>query len=304
MARPERSSRRGLALLLTLLLCGGLSVLHRHSERTLSRDPVTGFVRDAALVPAQSVTMQVGRWWHLHVASVFSGPRLAQQNAALQSQVSTLTLQNQRLLAAQTENARLRRLLHYQQKAPTPLLAAEVVALKPSPQTDTLTLTRGLRDGVRPQTVVLGPNGALVGQVLEASFSSCSVLMLTDANSSVGALASRKGKAGPVGICQGGRSGHLLLTDLPREGDVRPGDAVTTSGLGGVYPQGIRIGTVLSVAFDKTRSLKTARVKPAVDFDHLEDVFLRPRPAPPDPNALPAPDAMPDASTVPGAGAP
>src|SRR5579875_3743937 len=117
MARPERSSRRGPILLLTLLLCGVLSVLHRQSERVRGHDPVTGVVRDAALVPAQSVTMQIGRWWRLHVTSLFSGPRLAQQNAALQTQVSILTLQNQRLLAAKTENARLRQLLHYQQKA-------------------------------------------------------------------------------------------------------------------------------------------------------------------------------------------
>ncbi len=307
MARPERPRRGVLPLALTLLLCGALSVLHRQSERARGHDPVTGFVRDAALVPAEGVTLRVGRWWRLHVSSVFAGPRLARQNAALQAQVSVLTLQDQRLLAAQAENARLRVLLHYEKKAHVPLLAAEVVALKPSTQTDTLILDRGARDGVEAQTTVLGPNGALAGQVLEASPASCVVLLLTDSGSSVGALASRRGKAGPVGICQGDRAGHLVLTDLPRQGDVRPGDAVSTSGLGGVYPKGVRIGTVLSVVFDKTRSLKTALVRPTVDFDHLEDVFLlsRPAPAPPDTSAPPDVSAPPGpmAAPQPGSGA-
>lgn len=305
MARTERSGRRGLTLLVTLLLCGGLSALHYRIERGHGHDPVTGAVRDAALVPAQGLTMQIGHWWHEHIASAFNGPSLARQNTALKAQVAVLTLQNQRLTAAQAENVRLRQLLQFQQKSDRAPLAAEVIALKPSALNDTLTVSRGLRDGVRRQTIALGPNGALVGQVIDIdlSHSSSSVLLLTDSGSSVGAQVVHPGKPGAVGICTGNRTNRLVLTDLPRDADVRPGDVVTTSGLGrdgGVYPKGIRIGIVLSVVADQTRSLKTAQVKPAVDFNHLEDVFLL---IPPETPAA-GPDQMPDAAGLPGASAP
>lgn len=274
MAHSDRSSRRAWIFLLVLVLCGGLSVLHHYSERTHGRYPVAGFVRDAALVPAAELTMAVGRWWELHIASLFDGPRLARHNAALTAQIAALTLENQRLAAAQVENSSLRHLLDFQQRSNRDPLAAEVVALKPSTEIDTLVVARGARDGVASQAAALGPNGALAGQVLDSSRYSSSVLLLTDDASSVGAQVVRSGKAGPVGICQGNREGPLQLIDLPRDADVRAGDFVSTSGLGGVFPKGIPIGTVLSVKLDRTRSLKTAQVKPAVDFDHLADVFL------------------------------
>jgi rod shape-determining protein MreC len=277
MARPERGDRRTLTtFLLVLLLCGILSLVHRQAaQRGGGSDPITGFVRDAGLLPGQIGAARFGQWWHVNVGSAFAGPHLARENTALKSQVAALTLQNEQMQDLQSENHRLRELLRFQDKAPIPLLAAEVVALKPSPQIDTMILARGARDGVHAQSVVLGPSGALVGQVLETSPFSCSVLLLTDTASSVGVETFRPGKAGPVGIVQGDRAGNLLLIDLPREADVRPGDRVATSGLGGVYPKGLPVGTVLSVAFDKATALKMARVRPAADFNHLDEAFLR-----------------------------
>jgi rod shape-determining protein MreC len=317
MARSERSARRGgVPLLVALLLCVAVSLLHRHSEAAHRPDPVTGLVRDAGLVSAQEITLNIERWWHTHVASAFNGPHLAAQNTALQAQVSALTLQNQRLLKAQAENVRLRQLLHFQSKSDRAPLAGEVIALKPSPLLDTLIVDRGLRDGVGRRTVVLGPNGTLVGQVIDVDLShgSSQVLLLTDANSSVGAEAVRPGRpGGAVGICVGDRAGHLTLTDLPREADILPGDFVRTSGLGGaggVYPKGIPIGVVQSVAFDKGRSLKAALIRPAVDFDHLEDVFLLTQPSPPaaddstDTSDISVPSGATDAPAPPGAASP
>ena len=65
------------------------------------------------------------------------------------------------------------------------------------------------------------------------------------------------------------------LTYLPAEADVQAGDLVTTSGLGGVFPKGVSIGVVTSVIVDKSRSVKTARIQPSADLEHLEEAFLR-----------------------------
>ncbi len=297
MLRPPNPARRGLAFILALLLCVALSVLHHQSVKARGSDPVTGTVRDLGLVPAQGLATQLGRWWHDTITACFQGPVLARRNRNLAAQVHALLVQNQTLNLAQAENVRLRALLGFQQNSPLPLLAAEVVAIDPSAQTDTLILARGTADGVHSRAVALAPNGALVGPVLDVSPHSCSVLMLTDSACSVGAQIVRRAappavlsslraaktipvRNGPVGICQGDRAGHMTLTYLPSVADVRVGDIVTTSGLGGIYPKGIPVGTVETVTVDKARSVKTARLRPAVDLDHLEEAFLRIKPVP------------------------
>lgn len=288
--RPERDNRRGGTLLLLLLACGLLTALHSRAARRGESDPVSGVVRDMGLVPGQAATALGGQWWHLSAGSLLSGPRLARENAALKARVLDLAAQNKALLTAQAENARLRRLLGFEQRAPRPLLAAQVVALKPSPHSDTLTLNRGSAQGVHPQSVVLAPSGALVGQVLDVSARACQVLLLTDGGSSVGALVHNHTPRGPIGLCQGDGQGHLRVTYLRSDTLLHVGDAVTTSGLGGVFPKSVPIGAVASVSVDKTRSLQTALLRPAADYDHLEEVFLIQDPAPDGPpGASPAP---------------
>ena len=272
--RPERDSRRGGTLLTLLLLCGLLTALHARSARRGAADPITGAVSDLALVPAQIAAARFGAWWHLSAGSLLAGPRLARDNAALKARVLDLAAQNKSLLTAQAENDRLRRLLGFEGRSPRALLAAQVAALKPSAHSDTLTLNRGSASGVHSQSVVLAPNGALIGQVLDVSARACDVLLLTDAGSSVGALVHNHTPRGPIGLCQGDGAGGLRVTYLRSDTTLHVGDAVTTSGLGGVFPKSLPIGAVASISVDKTRSLQTARLRPAADYDHLEEVFL------------------------------
>ena len=89
-----------------------------------------------------------------------------------------------------------------------------MVALKPSPLSDTLTLNRGSESGIHPHSIVLAPNGALVGQVLNVSPGACDVLLLTDSLSSVGVLVHNHTPHGPLGLCQGDGQGHLRVIYL------------------------------------------------------------------------------------------
>ena len=288
--RPERDNRRGGTLLLLLLACGLLTALHSRAALRGQADPLSGAVRDMGLMPGQVAVAQVSQWWGVSGGSLLAGPRLARENAALKARVLDLAAQNKSLLTAQAENDRLRQLLGFEQRAPRPLLAAQVIALKPNPHSDTLTLNRGSAQGVHPQSVVLAPNGTLVGQVLDVSARACDVLLLTDGASSVGALVHNHTPRGPIGLCQGDGQGHLRVTYLRSDTPLHIGDAVTTSGLGGVFPKSVPIGAVAAVFVDKTRSLQTAVLRPAADYDHLEEVFLI-QDAPPDSRAsgVPAP---------------
>lgn len=282
--RPERDNRYGGMFLLLLIACGLLTAWHSQAARRGHSDPVSSVVRDMGLVPGETAAAALGQWWHFSAGSLFSGPRLARENAVLKDRILDLSAQNKELLAAQSENIRLRQLLGFAQRSPRPLLAAQVIALKPNLHSDTLTLNRGSGAGVHPHSIVLAPNGALVGQVLDVSPASCDVLMLTDSVSSVGALVHNHTPRGPIGLCQGDGQGHLQVTYLRSDALLHLGDAVTTSGLGGVFPKALPIGAIASLAVDKTRSLQTASLRPAADYDHLEEVFViqdAPQDAPP-----------------------
>lgn len=293
--RTERDNRSGLLFAAALLACGVLTAWHARAARTGHADAASGVVRDLALVPGQGAAASLGRWWHLSAGSLLSAPRLARENDALKGRVLSLSAQNKELLSAQAENVRLRQLLGFEARAARPLLAAQVVTLKPNPHTDTITLGCGAAQGVHPHSVVLGPTGALIGQVLDVSPRSCDVLLLTDALSSVGALVHNHTPRGPIGLCQGDGMGSLHVTYLRSDTPLHVGDAVTTSGLGGVFPKALPIGAVASVSVDKARSLQTALLRPAADYDHLEEAFVIQVPPDAPPGLAPLPAASPPA---------
>jgi len=288
--RPPRDKWRLGAMLLALAACGLLTVLHARSVLRGQTDPVTRTIRDRGLVPAQALVARLGQRWHLSVGSLLAGPGLARENADLNKKVLELSAQNADLRTAQAENARLRRLLGFEQASLRPLLAAQVTALKPNPSFDTLTLNQGSAHGVHPRSVVLSPGGALTGQVLDASPGSSNVLLLTDTGSSVGALVRNHTLHEPVGLCQGVGAGRMQVTYLRSDAKLHLGDSVVTSGLGGVFPGALPLGTISSISVDKTRSLQTAVLHPAADFDHLNEAFvIQNDPPAPGPSAAPPP---------------
>lgn len=118
---------------------------------------------------------------------------------------------------------------------------------------------------------VLSANG-LVGRVVTASGRYAKVQLLTDRAASVGAMIVRTRRQG---IVRGsGRGSETLELDfVPLQADVRPGDAVQTAGIDGVYPRGIPIGTVTAVR-QGGQLFHSIQITPAVDFSALDQVYL------------------------------
>ena len=270
--------RKWVAVVFAFLACAVLTAARHEAQKAQFEDPVTSAVRRYLYVPSLAGIHHVKRWWTLDVVSFFHAPRLAQRNEILRARVAVLTQQNRDLGQEADENARLRALLAFKARSPERLLAAEVLSLKPFAERDSAVLERGIDDQVAPKQVVLDPDGSLVGQVVDVSSDTCDVLLLTDTLSSVGAEVVPEGRSAGtkavVGICQGNRTGLLTLTDLPPDADVRVGDKIESSGLGGIFPKDLPIGKVVSVHFDSTRYLKTAAVAPEADFNHLQEAFL------------------------------
>ena len=152
------------------------------------------------------------------------------------------------------------------------MLAADVVALRPDAKYDTFIISRGSNDGVTVASVVVTRDG-LVGRVIEVEPGTSVVLMLTDQKSGVGGRIQRP-ESRAVAVCEGDNSKTLTMVALPSGSDVKVGDTVVTSGLGGVYPAGILIGAVCEVSLDPSTGSKSVRVQPHVAYDTLEQVYV------------------------------
>lgn len=271
----HRPSVRSTLLLMSVLVVAGISLgaLHNRWRQEDRADPVLAAIR-TILVPFQTTATRLrnsvaGGW-----ASAFEGRRLAAENERLRRENARLVRANQTLRRDADEAARLRSVFEFAVKTDRPLLAAEVIGLRPDPRFDNLIIARGTRDGVREGMPARTPEG-VVGQISEAGPLASQVLLLTDPESGVGALVIRGGTVRGVGIVQGAGPDQLLeMIDLKLEDDVRPGDDVVTSGYGGVFPADLPVGTIVSVSEDKSNYLKSARVRPAAALARTREVFL------------------------------
>ncbi len=196
------------------------------------------------------------------------------ENQQLRARVDTLTQQVNGLDAAARENMRLREMLRFREILPQRgqhTRAASVIGLKPTNWFNSIIIDAGSAEGLREKQMVITPRG-LVGQVRLVTPHSSTVLLISDLNSGVGAQIQRTGWNGVV---QGTAGPLLQMVFLPREADVRQGDLVVTNGMGSVFQvPGIVIGTVESVHLDENTSVKTAIVRPALDFRRLEEVLV------------------------------
>jgi rod shape-determining protein MreC len=168
------------------------------------------------------------------------------------------------------ENQRLRALLGFKEREGLKYVFAKRVASGVTPYERTIRVLRGKTDGVRTAMAVLHPAG-LVGQVVEASDRSSDVLLLSDLNSAVDAV-DRRSRA--RGILRGSGAGELKLEYITKGDDIAVGDELMTTGLDGVYPKGIFVGTVTKLDKDPKGLFASARVKPGVDFGRVEEVAI------------------------------
>ncbi len=148
---------------------------------------------------------------------------------------------------------------------------ANVIAGETSAYVRYITINRGSRDGIRVGMPVVGGGLALVGRVAEVDDFSAKVQLLTDPSSFINV---RLLKTRASGTVAGSDEGRLILQNVLQTEAIQPGDAVVTSGLGGLLPRGLVVGTVDTVLSSDVETLQSATVRPAVNFDTLEVVLV------------------------------
>ena len=195
---------------------------------------------------------------------------LHQENLRLDGRLAELEEQNLQLREALVASGHLERIVAMRQNFEVPLLPTEVVGQDLSPWFRSVLLDRGRRDQVHSGMPVVAAQG-LAGLITASSPHAARAMVLLDRRSAVDAIVERSRARG---IVRGRGSGELEFVFMVRGDDVNVGDALITSGVGGVYPKGLRIGRVDSVNTDRSELLHTAGIEPAVDFGRLEQVFV------------------------------
>ncbi|MFQ6002317.1 MAG: rod shape-determining protein MreC [Candidatus Zixiibacteriota bacterium] len=204
-----------------------------------------------------------------------------QENKRLHQRVMELTLENSKLKEESLENSRLRALLEFRSKLRYQVIPTEVVAAEPNRPfgTGSVLVNKGKEEGIKRNMPVLNLHG-MVGKIAEVFPHRSTVQLMLDPDFRVSALDQRSRVFGIIKPHP--RHGVVLkLDNVPAGEDVRRGDEVISAGLGGIFPAGIRIGVVSRVGertFDKTNPysgiFKEIEVKPSVDFNSLEELFV------------------------------
>jgi rod shape-determining protein MreC len=195
---------------------------------------------------------------------------LEKENRMLKQRITELQEEQHRMKEMELANERLRQLLQFKEKNPPSMIGAEVIGQDPSSWFKSVTIDKGERDGVKKRMAVVSSAG-VIGQILKTSPHYSTVLLITDYNSAIDSIVQRtRAKA----IVEGKGENRCRLKYLLRTEEVAEGDVVVTSGLGGNYPKGLKVGEIKKVDKKGHGVFQYAELVPSVDLTQLEEVFV------------------------------
>ncbi len=249
--------------------------------------------------------------WSDYVALV--GVR--EENDKLRGRLARLEDENQQYREAILSSERFQRLAGFRSQREIPMVPANVIHQDLSPWFQSLIIDQGAAAGIRPGMPVITDSG-VVGLVSGTTPGAAKVMLMIDPQSRLDAYVERTRARGTV---RGAASSICDLDYVLRQENIEEGDLLLTSGMGGTYPKGLRVGRIAKVDRKTSGLFLAAQVEPAVDFTRLDEVFviLEQRQVPedqafsavdeglwPDPPPPVVADAKPPAAATPAAAVP
>lgn len=264
--------KQELLIVLAVLMCMAMTAL---AIQQRVRFPLINRMVAAVVGPANGTMLKL----HDSLVNMEENNRtkasLQAENIVLKQQLDRLTGAAFRIENLEAENALLNKLVgyknaHQEQK----LLPARVIALNMGELRDACLIDKGREDGVQQGMLIIAGSG-LAGVVDEVYSSSSRMTIISSSRIRIGARVLRA-ESRAVGVITGlSLTGTALkMQYLPREADIKDGDSIVTSGVGGKYPLGIYIGTVGKVEVDSSGLQKLAQITPAANLTSLEKVFI------------------------------
>jgi rod shape-determining protein MreC len=193
-----------------------------------------------------------------------------EQNQSLLKLLAEARLQISKLEEAQRENVRLRSVLGFEPPPSYRLLPARVVSVTGGQLPISAAINKGLAHSVLINQPVINQVG-LVGRVQEVMPGYAKVQCLTDP---LNRVACRVAASREMGIVRYLPTKGMVLSNFPNQGSIAVGDTILSSGLGGIYPPGLKVGVVTSIERPENMPYSVVTLEPVVSFRTIEELFI------------------------------
>ena len=203
---------------------------------------------------------------------------LRQDNEKLLAERQVLNAKVQQFDALEEENARLRRMLGSAAQVADKAIAAELIEVSSEPFTRKIVVAKGGRDGVYVGQSVIDAHG-IMGQVTQVASQVSRVTLITDAGHAIPVLDNRSGLR--MLVFGTGDPDTLKVPYLTSASDIKEGDLLVSSGMGGTFPPGYPVAQVSKIVNDPNEAFLAITAKPAAQLNHGKQVMLIWRGAPP-----------------------
>lgn len=252
-----------MALVLGLLM---MFAEHRYSEVASVRSWATLLV-----TPVQWAANAPGRAWGWSSDSLANRNVLLEENRELKSQTLVLAERSQIMSSVIAENVRLRELLNAAKHGDLDYITGELIGTNYDPYTQQVIINRGRQDGAYVGQPVIDASGVM-GQLISVSPYTSRLLLISDINHAIPVQINRNGLRF---IAQGsGRAEQLNLSHVPETADLKEGDLLTTSGMGGRFPFGYPVARITQVSHRKGEPFMDVLAKPQAQLDRSRYVLL------------------------------
>ncbi len=196
---------------------------------------------------------------------------LNQENETLKKENKKLISEIAELEEMTWENKLLRKQLDLSPKENLKLISSFIIG-KSSPELGQyITIDKGRNSGIEKNQAVIASSGILVGKVIETSFKTSKIILITDINSSVSAIIQETRASG---IVKGEHGIGLIMEMIPRGEEIKSEETVITSGLEGFFPKGLLIGKIKNAISSPSSIFQKAIIEPAINIQELEMIFV------------------------------
>jgi rod shape-determining protein MreC len=253
------------AALLVIVLTMIFLNLKYSSDRSFLREIVL-----EAAAPAQTALnvslSNVQNAWLRYIALV----GIEEENKNLKKKIDELTAMNLSYQESYKEAQRLKKLLAFSDEHNYHFISARVIGREQAALSRTILIDKGFAHGLKAGMPVVAPPG-LIGRLVDVSWHASRVLLFIDENSNIDAMVQRNRTQG---IISGAGSRGMILKYISKTQDVKEGDVIVSSGMGGVFPKGLLIGQVGHVDRQEASLFIKINVAPYVDLSKLEEILI------------------------------
>ena len=195
---------------------------------------------------------------------------VSRENDRLLKEIDLLTRRNSDLLETVKQQGRIKKLQGTNKKEKVKSLTALVIGRDSTQWSKMIFIDKGTDDGIRGNVAVVTDVG-IVGHIIHSTATTSKVLLITDSRSAVDSLFQN---TRVTGVSTGTGEDLCEIKFVPIDAELKVGDRVISSGLGGIFPKGRMVGTVVGVAKRKQELFQDVVVAPSVDLSRLEDVLV------------------------------